>query len=50
MKKLIFVALLLLPACEDTSLNAGISVGSGGVNVTPSLSGRVGGLGVAVSP
>ncbi len=50
MKKLIFVALLLLPACEDASLNAGISVGAGGVNVTPSVSGRVGGLGVAVSP
>ena len=43
-------ALGLLPACENPSLNAGISVGSGGISVTPSVSGRVGGVGVAVSP
>ena len=50
MKKLAFVILLLLPACEDPSLYLGASVGAGGVNVSPTVSGRVGDVGVAVSP
>ncbi|WP_413719178.1 hypothetical protein [Silicimonas sp. MF1-12-2] len=50
MKKLAFVVLILLPACEDPSLNAGLSISSSGLSVTPSVSGRVGGVGVAVSP
>lgn len=50
MRKLALALLLLLPACEDPRLNAGISIGSGGVSVTPSVSGRVGDVGVAVSP
>lgn len=50
MKRLAIALLFLLPACENPSLNAGIAIGSGGVSVTPSVSGRVGGLGVAVSP
>jgi hypothetical protein len=50
MKKLLLAALVLLPACEDPSLNIGASIGTGGVSVAPSVSGRVGGLGVAVSP
>ena len=44
------VALLALPACENPQLNVGASVGSGGVSVYPSVSGRVGGVGVAVTP
>ncbi|MBT8424413.1 MAG: hypothetical protein HKN98_02990 [Silicimonas sp.] len=50
MRKLALVCLLFLPACEDPSLNVGASIGTGGVSVAPSVSGRVGGLGVAVSP
>ena len=50
MRKLALALLLLLPACEDPTLNAGISIGTGGVSVTPSVSGRVGDVGVAVSP
>ncbi len=50
MRRLLLAAALLLPGCADPRLNAGISVGAGGVSVYPSLSGRVGGVGVAVSP
>lgn len=50
MKRLSIVLLLALPACEDPQLNVGASIGSGGVSVTPSISGRAGGVGVAVSP
>lgn len=50
MKKLAVALLLILPACENPTLNAGVSVGSGGLSVTPSVSGRMGGVGVAVSP
>lgn len=45
-----FVLLSVLAACSDPSLNAGVSIGPGGVSVVPSLSGRVGGVGVAISP
>lgn len=47
-----FVLLLavLLSACSQPRLNAAVSVGLGGVNVSPSLSGRVGGMGVSISP
>ena len=50
MKKLPIALLVLLPACQDPTLNIGASVGTGNVSVTPSVSGRVGGVGVAVSP
>lgn len=50
MKKLGILALLALPACENPRLNLGASIGAGGVSVTPSVSGRVGNVGVAVSP
>ncbi|MEQ9040117.1 MAG: hypothetical protein RIE24_17340 [Silicimonas sp.] len=50
MKKLAIVLLILLPACEDPSFNIGASVSSGGVDVSPSVSGRMGGVGVAISP
>lgn len=40
-----------LAACQSGPyLNAGVSLGPGGVNVYPSVSGRVGGVGVAVGP
>ncbi len=41
---------LLLCACSDPALNAGISIGAGGVTVTPSVSGKVGGATVSISP
>jgi hypothetical protein len=41
---------LMLAACTDPRLNAGVSIGPGGVAVYPSVSGRVGGVGVAISP
>ena len=50
MRCLAILAILTLTACENPSLNLGASVSSGGVAVTPSVSGRVGGVGVAVSP
>lgn len=42
--------LLLLSACTDPRLNAAVSLGPDGVSLRPSLSGRVGGVGVAISP
>ena len=50
MKKFAVLALLALPGCENPQLNVGASVGTGGVSVYPSVSGRVGNVGVAVSP
>ncbi len=50
MKRLVLLALLALPACENPSLNLGASISGGGVDVYPSVSGRVGDVGVAVSP
>lgn len=50
MKRLSIILLLALPACEDPQLNIGASIGSGGVSVTPSVSGRAGNVGVAISP
>ena len=50
MKWMTLAALLTLAACTDPSLNIGASINSGGVSLTPSLSGRVGDVGVAISP
>ena len=51
MKSLAVLSLLLLSACQTGPyLNAGIGIGPGGVYVAPSVSGRMGGVGVAVSP
>lgn len=50
MRIAVVVAALLVAGCEDPRLNAGISLGAGGVSVYPSISGRVGGVGVAVGP
>jgi hypothetical protein len=45
------LVLLLLSACvADPRLNAGISLGTGGVAVYPSVSGRIGPARVAISP
>ncbi|MDH2326491.1 hypothetical protein QCN27_06395 [Cereibacter sp. SYSU M97828] len=49
MRILILVA--ILAGCQSGPyLNTGISIGPGGVGVYPSVSGRVGGVGVAVGP
>lgn len=50
MKRFAVLTLMVLPGCEDPSLNLGASISGNGVNVYPSVSGRVGGVGVAVSP
>lgn len=50
MKRLCLIIVLALPACTDPQLNVGASISSGGVSVTPSISGRAGGVGVAISP
>ena len=42
--------LAALAACSDPSLNAGLSLGPGGLSVRPSVSADVGGLRVGVSP
>lgn len=41
----LLLALLLLSACVNPQLNAGISIGAGGVSVAPSISGGVPGGG-----
>ena len=44
MKKLgLVAALVLLAACENPQLGIGATFGAGGVNVTPAVSGDVGG-------
>lgn len=50
MKKLLVLAMLALPGCEDPTLGIGATVSGGGVSVSPVVSGRVGDVGVAVSP
>ncbi len=50
MSRLVIFLILSLSGCIDPRLNAGISVGAGGVSVTPSVSGRVGGVGLTISP
>jgi hypothetical protein len=50
MRWLAVLMVLALPGCEDPSLNIGASIGTGGVSVAPSISGRAGGVGVAISP
>lgn len=50
MKRLLVLALLVLPGCENPTIGVGTTFSSGGVSVSPTVSGRVGGVGVAVSP
>ena len=45
MKTTAALALLMLSACVDPRLNAGISVGAGGAYITPSISGGLPGGG-----
>lgn len=49
MKPLIVLMVLALAACSNPRANANIGLGPGGVSLTPSVSGNVGGLGVTVS-
>jgi hypothetical protein len=44
------VAALLLAACTNPSLTAGITLGPNGIGVTPVVSANVGGLGVGITP
>jgi hypothetical protein len=50
MRRFALLLILSLSACADPRLNAGISIGAGGVSITPSVSGRVGGVGVSINP
>ncbi len=50
MKRLFVLALLALPGCEDPSLGLSTTIDSSGASVSPYYSGRVGNVGVAVSP
>lgn len=50
MKPALLLAILLLAACADPQLNAGISLGTGGVSVSPSVSAGLGGGRIAYSP
>ncbi len=49
MKRLAILALLVLPGCEDPTLGIGATINGGGVSVSPTVSGRVGDVGLAVS-
>ena len=50
MKKIaLLIAVLGVAACENPQLGIGATFGSGGVSVTPSVSGNVGGARVEVS-
>ena len=50
MKKLaLLIAVFGLAACENPQLGIGATFGSGGVSVSPVVSGNIGGANVAVS-
>ena len=49
MKRIATLALLGLVACTDPSVGIGLTFGTGGVSVSPSVSGRVGEATVTVS-
>ncbi len=46
----LLIAALLLTACVDPRLNAGISIGNNGVTVSPSVSGQIAGGTVTYAP
>ncbi len=51
MKPALLLSLMLLAGCvADPRLNAGISIGTGGLSVYPSVSARMGPARVAISP
>ena len=49
MRWIAIAALITVAGCENPSLGIGTTISSSGVSVSPVLSGRVGGVGVAVS-
>ncbi len=49
MRMFLVIVLAALAACTDPSLNASVRIGPGGVSVSPSIGGTIGGLGVSVS-
>jgi len=50
MRILAITSVILLAGCENPQLGIGATISSGGnVNVSPSVSGRIGDVGVAVS-
>jgi hypothetical protein len=50
MRWVLVAGVVMLAGCTDPQLNAGIWFGTDGVSVYPSVSGRIGGLGVTVGP
>ena len=50
MKWMAALALIFLMGCENPSLGIGATINSGGISVSPKVSGRVGGVGVTVTP
>ena len=50
MRWLALIAVVTLAGCENPSLGIGTTISASGVSVSPVISGRVGGVGVAVSP
>ena len=50
MKPFFLIALLTLSACTDPTLTTAIAIGTDGVWVYPTLSGKVGGATVSVQP
>lgn len=49
MRYLLAALVLMLAACSDPLLGANVRFGPNGVSVSPSLSGHVGNVGIAVS-
>jgi hypothetical protein len=50
MKPWLLIAVLALSACKNPVLATNLSFGTGGVEVNPTLSGKVGGATVTVDP
>jgi hypothetical protein len=50
MRLLVAMTLCVAAGCTDPALNARLRLGPNGLTLRPSVSARVGGLGVAVSP
>ena len=50
MKRMMILVLFLTAGCENPRLGIGTTISSGGVSVSPTVSGQLGGVGVAVSP
>jgi hypothetical protein len=50
MRLVLALVVALVAGCSDPALNARLRLGADGLQIAPSVSGRVGGLGIAVSP